>query len=282
MHPTFKGRHIFSIYNLHCWRGRPVVYHDWHCHNEVELNHVESGAITYLLAGNEVTLKPGDISLFWGMTPHWLTKFYPNTTYDWISLPLPLFLQWELPRAFVGSIVSGKVFRVSEDQFPYGAPGRLFQMWLEEYRSTSNFLKSTSILEMEACLKRLAAISQNRDSASTKRETTPHGYTRVADIALFVSQHYKNPLPVSDVAKAVGVHPHYAMDIFRKYCGMSIVECVSHHRVAHAQRLLVTTDAKMIDIAYDSGFGSLSHFYAVFKKFCGEAPKIFRARHFEQ
>ncbi|CAA9276906.1 MAG: hypothetical protein AVDCRST_MAG93-2941, partial [uncultured Chloroflexia bacterium] len=46
---------------------------------------------------------------------------------------------------------------------------------------------------------------------------------------------------------------------------------------AHAQRLLVTGDASVLDIAFDSGFESTSRFYAAFKQACGCSPGAYRA-----
>lgn len=47
-------------------------------------------------------------------------------------------------------------------------------------------------------------------------------------------------------------------------------------RVSHAQRLLSITDMKVIDIALDSGFGSASRFYTVFKQWVGQSPRQYR------
>ena len=50
----------------------------------------------------------------------------------------------------------------------------------------------------------------------------------------------------------------------------------SASRVYHAQRLLSSTNSKIMDIALESGFGSLSRFNANFKEFCGVSPKAYR------
>jgi transcriptional regulator GlxA family with amidase domain len=51
-------------------------------------------------------------------------------------------------------------------------------------------------------------------------------------------------------------------------------------RVSHAQRLLITTNQKITDIALESGFGSVAPFYAAFEKFGGgKTPTAFRQAH---
>ncbi len=68
------------------------------------------------------------------------------------------------------------------------------------------------------------------------------------------------------------------MRLFRRACGSTLVEHVTFHRIAHAQRLLATTNAKVIDVANESGFPSPSRFYTAFRAVCGQTPKEFRRR----
>jgi AraC-like DNA-binding protein len=59
---------------------------------------------------------------------------------------------------------------------------------------------------------------------------------------------------------------------------MSLHQSLNCHRIAHAQWMLSTTDHKVIEIALDAGFGSVSRFYANFKSACGISPSQYRAR----
>jgi len=58
-----------------------------------------------------------------------------------------------------------------------------------------------------------------------------------------------------------------------------MVDCLTQHRVSHAQRLLATTDDLIIDVALNAGFGSLSRFHDAFKRWCGCPPKQYRKQH---
>jgi transcriptional regulator GlxA family with amidase domain len=55
------------------------------------------------------------------------------------------------------------------------------------------------------------------------------------------------------------------------------MEYVTQYRLSHAQRLLATTDLKILDVALASGFGSASRFYQVFMAMCGLTPRDYRA-----
>ena len=74
----------------------------------------------------------------------------------------------------------------------------------------------------------------------------------------------------------VHLHPNYAMQLFRKCTGRTIVAYLTQYRVAHAQQLLLTTDQSISDVALASGFSSLSRFYAAFREICNDSPKHYR------
>jgi len=56
------------------------------------------------------------------------------------------------------------------------------------------------------------------------------------------------------------------------------VNYVTRLRVSRAQQLLATSDDKVVDVALNSGFNSLSRFNDVFKKACGSSPRAYRER----
>ena len=60
---------------------------------------------------------------------------------------------------------------------------------------------------------------------------------------------------------------------------LTINEYLTQHRVSHAQRLLATTDDKIVDIALEAGYPTLSRFYEAFKKSCGCSPSDYRREH---
>jgi AraC-like DNA-binding protein len=95
-------------------------------------------------------------------------------------------------------------------------------------------------------------------------------------MAQFIVANYAAPLTVEAVANEVGLHPHYAMTCFKRTFGMTILEYTLQYRVTQAQRLLVTTDASVLDIALQCGFGSASSFYVAFQRYTGRTPRSFR------
>ena len=106
------------------------------------------------------------------------------------------------------------------------------------------------------------------------------GAGQIARVTRFIAQHYREPLDVRAIADHAKLHPKYLMRVFRKQSGASIWEYLLRLRVSHAQRLLITTDLKVLDVAMESGFSSVAPFYAAFARHsAGLRPLEYRHRH---
>lgn len=61
--------------------------------------------------------------------------------------------------------------------------------------------------------------------------------------------------------------------------GTSYVNELTRHRMQVAQRLMLESEAPLTAIAIDSGFSSLQHFSAAFRKSTGKSPSAWRVKH---
>ena len=260
-----------DTFGLACWEGRPLLMERSHCHHELELNYVSSGGIVYSFGGSHTRVVAGQVALFWAAMPHQIVVLEEPARFSWVTLPLALFLHWRLPSAFVSQVLHGRPVVVPGAEV--GAEIVQFQQWQADLASAQVEQQTIVILELEARLRRMALAHSGRGedggAASGARSKAEH-------MAQFIAAHYAEQLRVEQVATAVGLHPRYAMSVFRQAMGMSIGEYVTQYRVMHAQRLLATTTARVLDVALEAGFGSASRFYAAFKRACGCSPGAYR------
>ena len=160
----------------------------------------------------------------------------------------------------------------------------LLPRWADDLSESSPAREQTCYLEMEARMRRLSAVLRDATPLSREPErvdglaSTAGEMENVERITAVIAAHYTDPIGVADIAALVGLHPKYAMTLFKKNFGMSILEYMTRHRLSHAQRLLATTNDKVVDIAFDAGFGSASRFYEIFERECGQSPREFRRR----
>ena len=98
-------------------------------------------------------------------------------------------------------------------------------------------------------------------------------------MACFIAQNYTQPLTAEMIGQHVRLHPNYAMALFQQTFGTTLIKYVTEHRLSHAQRLLVTTEEPIVNIAFSSGFGSLSRFNEAFRQSFGCTPRNYRRLH---
>jgi AraC-like DNA-binding protein len=158
----------------------------------------------------------------------------------------------------------------------------LLATWERDFKHLQGNLQRAVLLELEARLLRLAmspALHEKRDPSCKQRAVTRACLSKVEGIAAFIAQRYTQPITAQDIADSVDLHPNYAMSLFKKTFGTTLIDYVTKHRISHAQRLLATTDAKIVDVALSSGFVSTSGFNAAFRKECGCSPRHYRREH---
>jgi AraC family transcriptional regulator, melibiose operon regulatory protein len=262
-----------------------VIYHPTvmpfvHTHAEIEMNFLLHGAMTYLIGGRFHTVHVDEPTAFWAGVPHRLIDVEPDTEFVHVTVPLPWSLEMDLPSGlwealWNGAFVTGR----SADPDEIAFDRLLFRRWTRDLApGASAASRSTAFLEVEARLRRFAERAPSPAPPADRHPGTPNTRRQVEDIVRFLGEHYRDAIDVAAAARAVGLHPNYAMMVFREVCGVSLWEYVIRLRVAHAERLLLSTDWTVEEIGSQSGFGSTNAFYRAFRRVTGCTPTAFRAR----
>jgi AraC-like DNA-binding protein len=92
----------------------------------------------------------------------------------------------------------------------------------------------------------------------------------------FLREHHGQSISLADVAAEVGLSRERLSRLFHESLGINFSEYLTQVRLATAQEQLRRTDRSITEIAYDSGFQSLSQFNRSFAKLEGRSPREFR------
>ncbi|GAA1659343.1 helix-turn-helix domain-containing protein [Glycomyces endophyticus] len=258
------------------WAGRPVLMDTAHQHDDLEINFVaEGGTMLYLFGGTPVEIGPGSVAAFWAAVPHQLVA-NSVTRAHWVHVPFATFLGWGLPTALVGRLLSGMPLIAPPSAAMASDPAN-FTQWAADLSSALPERRRILLLEVEARVRRLALDAPQEPALrySGGDPALRHAVAMVRHIA----EHFREPLTVADVAAAARLHPNYAMTHFRKIVRTTVIDYLSRCRLAEGRRLLVTTDLPIAAVAADSGFTSVSRFYAAFTAECGLPPAAYRRQH---
>jgi AraC-like DNA-binding protein len=246
----------------------------FHRHREIELNLVLRGSLTYLIGGRRLTVSAGQLALLWAAMPHCLISTDPQTDVFWLTVPLGDVLRWNLPQPLVQAILGGQA--VHSEATDATDQGR-FASWAALLSEQGNpETRRIVLLELEARLRRLALNWKELPSRKPRGSPGISAADHVERMAALIAEQYQQPLKVAEIAAAAGLHPHYATTLFRASLGVGLSEYLTQSRIAHAQRLLLTTNLPVLDIMHEVGFRSTSRFHEAFVQACGMTPGAFR------
>jgi len=250
--------------------GDPFPMESVHVHGDLEVNYVFSGSPQYFMAGRFVELPPHSFAVFWAAIPHQVIAA-ENSEYMWLSVPLATLLRWNLGHTFLRRVLGGEVLQESSGP---SWDAEMARRWVEDLRSDDPLRARTVELEVEARLRRLLLSTHSTEGKVLGKKSQD----QVEAIAFYLMTHYREHVSIADVGEAIGLHPNYAMSLFRRECGMTIWQYLMRLRLSQAQALLLTSDMPVLSVALESGFGSLPRFYAAFSKECGMSPGDYRRR----
>lgn len=89
---------------------------------------------------------------------------------------------------------------------------------------------------------------------------------------LYLDMHFKEDIRLEDLAKQAGFHVTYFSELFRKTTGQTYKQRLTQLRLEYAKTLL-RSGFPVSQVCFESGFGSVSNFNAVFKQACGMTPR---------
>jgi AraC family transcriptional regulator len=120
----------------------------------------------------------------------------------------------------------------------------------------------------------IAAFGRHGTAAAVS--TKPPPWLRAA--REFMHENACSPLTVAQIAREAGRHEIHVAREFRRFFGTSVGTYLRRCRAEEAERLLVTKERSLSEVALSCGFASHSHFCREFKAHFGVTPSEYRSR----
>ncbi|WP_025764225.1 AraC family transcriptional regulator [Dyadobacter tibetensis] len=256
---------------------------NWHFHPHYQLFTVLKGTGKRFIGDSIQTFEPGDTVFLGPDIPHlWRNdaSYYAGDE-SLQTHGIVLYFQEDF---------LGKDFLEKQEMLP------LKQLFLESKRGIhyKGPLQETirlTLMEMlhmdgfKSILKLLSLL----EMMSIEQEGTPIaslGYTnqfklseteRMQKVHNHVLQHYQQDIRLGEVAALAGMTEAAFCRYFKARSNKTFVDFVNEIRIGHACKLLLEQKTNISQIAYDSGFDSLSNFNRNFKKYTGTTPRTYKS-----
>jgi len=243
-------------------------------HNEIEINFFLNGGITFLIKDRIIKVKSNQFLIFWALMPHQIINVDDNSPYYVFTIPFKEFVEWDLPFVFKDFLLAGEVLLI-DNKTNFESELFFYERWINDFETNNHDAVKCAIYELHSKLFRIA-IDVSLQKKTISYVAVREGINLVERIAIFITKNYTNGVTVNEVGQALGIHPDYANSIFKKTFKVTIKDFINDQRISHAQRLLSTTSKKIIEIAFESGFKTLSRFNVSFSKKCNCTPREYR------
>ena len=139
--------------------------------------------------------------------------------------------------------------------------------------------KALTPIQFRSVLKLLAIFAQHlsliaNQIAIRAANAEPESVVKARE---FMRDHQSEELALGDVARAVNMSTFYFCKTFKRATGLTFTDYLGRVRIEKARKLLLNPNARISEIAYESGFQSLTHFNRTFHRVLGESPTEYRA-----
>ncbi len=247
---------------------------DYHYHKYIEfLYSIKSDALAWI-SGNCFTFNEGDLIIINSNSPHDVkfsgycnyicVKFWPQILY---SDQQALFeFKYLLPFLIDGS--NKKIFN-KDELLGTGIPELIFEIlseW-ETKNSAYELIIRSNILRIFSWVFR-----QWSSTLSIKEKSIPESIKTAIN---YIGENFSTTNG-HEVAKFCGLSYNHFSYLFKDSIGKSFSDYLLSLKVKEAEKLLITSDKSITDIALEIGFSSSSHFISKFKKINGVTPLKFR------
>jgi AraC-like DNA-binding protein len=258
-----------------------------HKHDFIEIVYVISGKGLHLVGDSKYEVSKGDLFVINYDVPH---CFLPKE----IGKEQPIVYNCTFMPEFLDStlftsihfedVTSSYLFKslFPEDYMPYPDVklrdtdfieiGELFSKMYTEYKLMK---KGYCDIIRAYIIELIVKIFRNIDIQEKKPN---HKNIAVMEKAIeHMKNNYNQDISLSDLAMRTFFSKNYFSKLFKEVTGLNVSDYIQKIRVDEACGLLMNTNMKVVDIAFQVGFNDIKFFYEVFKRITGKTPGEYRS-----
>ena len=147
---------------------------------------------------------------------------------------------------------------------------------LAEFDSAEYTLRIICLLRMLERLCRCKCLELLSDTAYNRANHIPDVKEPVNKVYAYLYNHFKEKVSLGEIAEYVKQNPAALCRYFKQRTDKSIFQCLAEIRIEHACKLLAYSEMNVSQVAYESGYNSITHFISQFEKIMRRTPSEYR------
>lgn len=249
----------------------------WHVHPEFELVYVHNGKGKRHIGSHISFYEDGDLVMLGPNLPH---SVFSNTDYtDNYEVVVQMH-----PQLLHQGLFDLPEFEQIKALLQRAVQG--IQFWGTTKMETGHMLRKlcdfSPAERMLGLLSMLLSLSRSREYQLLNVENMTmdihsNDYERINRIYDYISQNYRQPVSLEEVAALSGLTRNAFCRFFKKVTGKTFVQFLNEYRITKARELMYRRRISISEVMIACGFNELSYFSRQFKRITGYTPTAYRA-----
>lgn len=273
--------YIYNSVTMTDTADAPISFPE-HWHLSAEFILAKKDNCTYTIGKDTYRINQGDLLLIWPAELHSTVRTPENSS---------LLLQFSSSvinssadiSAYLPLLQARHLITVNDES---GLNQKITKLITESYEifcSRDPFLETSIRINIYKILMLIArdelARQKNMPDANLSNGATYH---RIRKACAYISENCERDLPQTEVADYAGFSHYYFSRLFKEYTTFSFSDYLTSQRIHKAIRFLSNDNVSITDVAYQSGFQSISNFNRAFKLAMNCTPRQFRNMYHSQ
>lgn len=244
----------------------PQKKYPLHWHNYIEMELVIQGGGMQTINGTEVKLSPG---LFTIMR---LTDYHEVIPEPHLEVYNLSFDEKLLSPETINTLTSAKgnlAFELTADEFD------TLQQFCRFCEKESK-LPQPDLHYIKHLLEAICIQIFRRPDFKTGKQLATNEDSPIHRVLLYMHAHFREDPSLNQLAEIAHYSPNYFSTVFHKQMGTTYLEYLNGLKIKYSKQLLLSTQLKSIDIAFQCGFNSFNSFLRTFKSYTGTTPMEYK------
>ena len=264
-----------SLYEFHIHKDPkfPIIFHldtvqfcgaraVMHWHESMEILYFIRGQGIVTLDLERIEAKEGDVAVINSSRLHEIRAKTPSAQY-FCLIPDKSFCEE------MGIFIDEQMLK-NKIQDP--AMRSCFYSIAEEYERKAPYYKAAIKVKVGELLVNLFRRYVASEEMLTKSAENRRKLQMVKEATAYIRGHFTDSLTIEEICERVGFSKYYFCRAFKEVTGRTAVDYINYLRCCNARKLLTSGCYNVSESAEESGFGNLSYFSKVYKKYMGLLP----------
>lgn len=254
---------------------RDLHTENWHYHKELEIIIVLDGSMELVIKEEVFSLSKGDVFLIGPNEVHLdqrLDVHYIVFQFDVFKFFEPSLAPFSHSLLNPHMCLSKLNYIFQQDEY---VRKKLFQLVFDIHQEYMNRFRGYEVA-INIKIKEILLTLLRHDTKLVLDEYSSVEIERLRPVLQYIANNLTEDISADQCCQIINLNYHYFVKLFKKTLGLTFIEYIQHERIKLAERILLTEQLSIEEVAELSGFHNMGHFYKTFQKYHNCTPSSFK------